>query len=665
MTSETDEGPTAARPDDERRRRGGRASPPDGWGIVTGYEDAFGAWTDVPSTIRDRLVEAMGGDPTAPGPPEGDEVLVIRVGEMPEVPDAVEILLEDGSVMPLDGVRLPADLPMGYHDLVLEGAGATRRLIVSPGVAKLPDPSITWGWAVQVYALWSEQSWGIGDLADLRELADWSPSVGAKTLLINPLDAVSPTVPRGTSPYYPTSRRFLDPIYLRIEEVPGAEHVDELPTLAARARPKRSGEMIDRDAIYAAKLAALERIWQEVPGAGREPGFTSETQDDQARHAFAVFSTIAEEYGPRWRDWPRELSHPGNAEVAAFAEEHADRVRFHTWLQWLCDEQLARAAEPIALLGDLPIGADPDGFDAWDWQDVVADGVTVGAPPDQLGPQGQNWMLPAFVPWRLRVARYEPFIALLRAAMRHVEGLRIDHVLGLFRLFWIPPGGSAAEGAYVRMPTRELLDILALESHRNGVFVVGEDLGTVEEGVRDELDARDLLRYQVWWFEEDPLPQWSPKALASVTTHDLPTVAGVWTGEDEVDLRSIGQHPDGVWHAELRQRIAEASGVDVGSPVDAAIVGLHRHVARAPDRIVVAQIDDAVASPHRINVPGTDHADRPANWSRPLPVSVTGLASHPTVVAVAAAMRDGRRERVPTPDPDVSTDPMSSARRRA
>lgn len=637
------DGPVTPRTEDERRRLGGRSAPPDAWGIVPGYEDAFGDWTDVPRATRERLIEAMGGDPDAAGPPTPDAVQVIRLGETPEVADALEVHLEDGEVFQLDGQRLPADLPMGYHDLVLRDTEATRRLIVSPGVAKLPDPAISWGWAAQVYALWSASSWGIGDLGDLQELAAWSRRVGAGTLLINPLDAVAPTTPRGTSPYYPTSRRFLDPIYLRIDEVPGADLVDDLTAFAARARAHALDRLIDRDRVSAAKLAALERIWQEAAGAGQEPGFLAWAERHaDACHAFAVFSTIAEQHGSRWRSWPDGLTHPDNAEVADVAKAHADRVWFHTWVQWLCEQQLAEAAAPVALLGDLPIGADPEGFDAWDWQDVLADGVTVGAPPDQLGPNGQNWMLPAFVPWKLRAARYEPFITLLRAAMRRVQGLRIDHVLGLFRLFWIPPGGDATAGTYVRMPARELLDILALESHRNDTFVIGEDLGTVEEGVRDELDARDILRYQVWWFEEDPLATWSPKALASVTTHDLPTVAGVWTGDDEDELRAIGQAPDGVWHAELRQRIAAAADVPEDAPTEQAIVGLHRHVAQAPNRIVVAQLDDAVGSTHRINVPGTDPTERPANWSRPLPVSVTDLAAHPLVAAVAEAMRAGR-----------------------
>lgn len=644
----SDEQPEQERPAERRseeggRHRGGRAAPPDGWGIVPGYEDAFGTWTDVSRATRERLVAAMGGDPAADGPPDEDPVLVIRVGDRPEVPGAVRLHREDGEVAALDGGPLPADIPLGYHDLELAD-GTRRRLIVSPGQALLPAEDGSWGWAAQLYAVWSQGSWGIGDLADLWQLARWSTSVGAGTLLINPLNAVTPITPRGTSPYYPTSRRFLDPLYLRVEQIPGAQTVAGLAALGDQARAA-GGDRIDRDAVYAAKLAALEAIWSTADGVGQESDFLAYLQQREDLEAFGTYCTLAEQLGTGWSDWPEGFSHPDSAEVARFAKEHADRVRFHCWLQWQCETQLARAGEEIALLGDLPIGADPDGFDAWVWQDVLATGVTVGAPPDQLGPHGQNWMLPAFVPWKLRAARYEPFIALLRAAMRSVSGLRIDHVLGLFRLFWIPPGATATEGTYVRMPTDELLDILALESHRNDCFVVGEDLGTVEEGVRDELDARDILRYQVWWFEQDPVATWSPKALASVSTHDLPTIAGIWTGRDLEELRTLGQGPDGSWHAELRSRIAAAADVSEEAPVDAAIVGLHREVASAPNRIVVAQLDDALGVERRINVPGTDRSERPANWSQPLPVALEALAVHATVDAVTAAMVAGRAAR--------------------
>jgi 4-alpha-glucanotransferase len=642
------------RSEEERRRRGGRAAPPDGWGIVPAYEDAFGNWTEVPAETRDRLVVAMGGDPAADGPPTtGDEVLVVRTGDTPEIADAVEIALEDGEVVAVDG-RLPPDLPPGYHDLRLRGRADPGRLIVGPGAARLPPPDVHWGWAAQVYALRSAASWGIGDLGDLRALADWSASVGAGTLLINPLNASSPTHPRVTSPYYPTSRRFLDPLYLRVDDLPGAVEVAGLEGLADAAR-RGGGELIDRDAVWSAKREAFERIWREVPAVRDDPAFVDRLRSaDPSLRRFAAYCALAERYGPAWRGWPTGHAHPDDVEVVRFTADNDDRVRFHLWLQWQCEVQLTRASEPVALLGDLPIGADPDGFDAWEWQAVLADGVSVGAPPDELGPHGQNWMLPAFVPWKLRAARFEPFVTLLRAAMRHVAGLRIDHVLGLFRMFWIPADGHASDGTYVRMPAGELLDILALESLRNDTFVVGEDLGTVEEGVRDTLDERDILRYQVWWFEEDPLETWSPKALASVSTHDLPTVAGVWTGADEEELRTIGQAPDGAWHAGLRRRIAAAGGVDEDASVEDAIVGLHRHVARAPNRIVVAQLDDALAVRNRINVPGTE---RPENWSRPLPVPVEDLPAAPTVQAVVAAMRDGRKDRVaPARDPDTGED---------
>jgi 4-alpha-glucanotransferase len=642
------------RSEDERRRLGGRSAPPDGWGIITAYEDAFGAWTEVPASTRDRLVEAMDGDPRADGPPAVDAVVVTQVGTPVHVEGATEVVTEDGTRRAVAG-DTPADLPAGYHRLLVTGEDEPRSLIVSPGRCYLPDDLRAWGWAVQLYALRSGASWGLGDLADLRELARWSADAGAGTILVNPLDAVTPVRPRETSPYYPTSRRFLDPIYLRVDEVPG---VSDLPGFAAAARhgaELTAATTIDRDAIAELKYRLLEERWR-AGGVGDEPGFRAllDERGDELT-TFATFCVLAEELGSGWHDWPDRFQHPDAPAVRRFADERADRIRFHAWLQWLTDDQLRRAGEPLALLGDLPIGADPDGADAWAWQDVLATGVTVGAPPDELGPQGQDWQLPAFVPWKLRQAGYEPFIRTVRAAMRHVGGLRIDHVLGLFRMFWVPPGGTAADGAYVRMPTSDLLDILALESHRAGTFVVGEDLGTVAEGVREEMDARDLLRYQVWWFETDPLEAWSEKALASVSTHDLPTVAGVWTGRDAEMLEELGHAPDHGWHAELRARIAGATGIAEDASADEAVVALHGHVATAPDRLVLAQLDDAVATAERPNVPGTDREERPANWSLPLPVPAEELPSHPTVRAVADAMGRGRAAAV-TPSPGASRD---------
>ena len=635
----------APRSDAERRRTGGRSAAPDAWGIVTAYEDAFGAWAEVPTATRDALVRAMGGDPTADGPPADDAVLVVRTGETVEVPGASAVHLEDGTQRALTGT-LPDDLPSGYHDLVVDGRPTPRRLIVSPGRCFLPDDLVAWGWSVQLYAARSAESWGVGDLGDLRRLANWSADIGAGTMLVNPLDAVTPVTPRETSPYYPTSRRFLDPLYLRVDEVPGATDLDGFDALRDAGLALTDDRPIDRDRVMAVKLAALERVWREVDGAGQEDGFLAFLAErGDALTGFATFCVLAEHHGSGWRAWPAEHRHPAADAVAAFAQEHADRLRFHAWLQWLCDEQLRSAAAPLALLGDLPIGADPDGADAWAWQDVLADGVSVGAPPDELGPQGQNWTLPAFVPWKLRAAGYGPFIETVRAGLRHVGGLRIDHVLGLFRMFWIPPGGTAADGAYVRMPTDDLFAILALESQRAGAFVVGEDLGTVPEGVREELDARDVLRYQVWWFEDAPIETWSEKALASVSTHDLPTVAGVWTGEDARMQQALGHEPDEAWHARLRDRVVAATGLDADASAAEAVVALHRHLATAPNRLVLAQLDDAVATPDRPNVPGTDRTVRAENWSLPLPVTIEELPAHPVVTALVTAMTQGRATR--------------------
>ena len=630
------------RSQEERRRTGGRSAAPDGWGIVPSYEDAFGAWTHISDETRTALIEAMDGDPSADGPPRTDAVHVLRRGEALAIEGATEVGLEDGTVRAVGaGGAVPTDLPDGYHDLRVRGEDAPRRLIVSPGTCHLPDELRTWGWAAQLYAVRSRGSWGIGDLADLRELAAWSAGLGAGTMLVNPLAAVDPLTPRETSPYYPTSRRFLDPVYVRPEEVPGAEGVD-LSDLASRGQALLDRREIDRDEVHALKLAAMRRVFEATRhDSESDPAFqtfVAERGPDLDR--FATHQALVGHHGARWTAWPDEHRAPSSPGVARFAAEHADEVAFHRWVQWVLDEQLARAGEPLALLGDLPIGSDPGGADAWMWQDVLATGVTVGAPPDQLGPQGQDWQLPAFVPWKLRAARYQPFIDTLRAAFRHLGGLRIDHVLGLFRMFWIPAGGTPADGTYVRMPTRELLDILALESQRAGVFVVGEDLGTVEEGVRDELAARRILRYQVWWFEEDPIGAWATDALGSVTTHDLPTIAGVWTGADARMVADIGLPTDEDWHDELRDDLSTATGLDRDADARDVSLALHRQLAAGPNRIVVTQLEDALGIADRPNVPGTTR-DQRANWSLALPVPLEELVADATVRATAAALDRG------------------------
>ena len=616
--------------------------------IVAAYPDAFGSWHHVDETTARQLLHAMDLPADATALPHTDDVLVARAGWLREAPDGV-LELEDGSTRPVNGV-LPDDLPLGYHHLHRHDGGATS-VIVSPGVCR-PQPGRSWGWAVQLYATRSAASWGAGDLADLRELGAWSAAQGAGVALVNPLDAVIPERPRQTSPYFPSSRRFRDVLYLRVEEVPGVETVgDDLPRLAARAAG--TGERIDRDEITAAKLEALELIWQRCETAGREAGFARyEAEQGAPLQTFATFMLLAERYGGGWRDWPASLRHPDTRAVEVARAEHTDRVRFHAWVQWLLDEQLAAAARALPLMRDLPVGFDPDGADAWAWQDVLARDVTIGAPPDELGPQGQDWLMPPFVPWKLHAASYQPFIETVRSALRHSAALRIDHVLGLFRLYWIPTGGQAA-GAYVRQHTNELLDILALESHRADAYIVGEDLGTVEPGVREHLADRSMLRYRVVWFEDDPPSAWDRHGLGSVTTHDLPAVAGLWERTDLAEYERVGVPMDPDRLERMRDRLIERTGLDDDAGPDEACVAAAELLAGAGTDVVVAQLEDAVGATHRINIPGTTGDQRPENWSLPLPVRLEDLPDHPTVQRVVAALQDAADDQV-TDEPAVT-----------
>ncbi len=291
-------------------------------------------------------------------------------------------------------------------------------------------------------------------------------------------------------------------------------------------------------------------------------------------------------------------------------------------------------------MADLAVGFAADGADAWEWQDLLAPGVRIGAPPDLLGPDGQDWGLPPFVPGRLRDVAYRPLAETIRAVACHARGLRIDHVMGLFRLFWIPPGLGATDGAYVRFSGSEVLEVVALESARSGALVVGEDLGTVEPGVRELLADAGVLSTRLLWFEDGAPSSWPTQAMAAITTHDLPTVAGVWSGTDLADQRAAGVTVAADGDADMRHRLRGAAGVDDGAPSDVVIVGAHRHLAEAPAMIVTAALDDLVGAEHRPNLPGT--IDEHPNWRIPLPVSVDDLADHPLAEDVAETLGTGR-----------------------
>ncbi|MGI9119969.1 MAG: 4-alpha-glucanotransferase [Acidimicrobiales bacterium] len=611
---------------------------PAAWGIDTGYWDASGHWQEPDRSSLEAIAVAMGGGGEAAlAPPAVPPLWCVRPGGQERVAGRSRLVLEDGTDLgPV--AALPPDLPLGYHQLQPQEGEPVTRLIVSPGRCHLPEDLHTWGWAVQLYAARSHTSWGIGDLADLRRLCRWSAAQGAGVITLNPLHASGAALPQQTSPYYPSSRCYRSPLYLRVEEVPGAEQLGaDLDGLAAAGRRLNGDRRIQRDKVWQLKLDALSRCFTNFGGGASFEAYRAE--QGSALEAFATYCAIAETHGNGWQAWPEELCRPDAQAVARFAIEQAERVRFHAWLQWLVDGQLGGAAT-LPVIEDLAVGFDPGGADAWAWQHLLALDMRIGAPPDEFNTQGQDWGLPPFIPWRLRAAGHEPFVQTIRTALRHAGGLRVDHVMGLFRLFWIPLQGGPSAGTYVRYPASELLDILALESHRAGAFVVGEDLGTVEDSARKELAERAILSYRLLWFESEPPEGYPRQALAAVTTHDLPTVAGVWTGTDLRAQRDIGLSPNDDGQAELRRRLARAAGASPDSTVEAVTVGAYAALAKAPSRVLVATLDDALGVEERPNMPGT--TDQWPNWSLALPLALEEIEDHPGVAAVARALGNGR-----------------------
>ena len=590
---------------------------PEAWGVAPGYHDIDGRWVQANPETVSRVLSAMGAE----GHPSPPCTVVIRAGQAPSLDCAAEIVTEDGALVTVQSV-LPPDLPIGYHTLRRVGDGSEARLIVSPGRCHLPAGLRAWGWVAQLYGVRSRQSWGLGDLADLRELGRWGARLGAQTLLVNPLDAPLPALPQEPSPYHPSSRRFRNPLYIRVEEVPGAERLGErLAPLARAARDLNRQRLIDRDRVFQLKMRALEDLFASFPGSAEFSCYRH--AEGRGLTDYATFCALYEVHGGPWQSWPAELTHPDLPAVHRFREDQRCRVRFHKWLQWLLDRQLATAAREIGLVHDLPIGVRADGADAWAWQDVFPGGISVGAPPDPFNRDGQDWAVPPFDPWRLRRAGYEPFIKTLRAAFRHGVGLRVDHVMGLFRLFWIPAGMGPDQGVYVRYPYRELLEILSLESQRAGAFVVGEDLGTVEDVVREEMVERQILSYFLMWFQERPPAEYRPESLAALTTHDLPTLAGIWEGTD----------PD----QPVRQRLLRHAGVSDGQATEEVVAAAHRALASSPSRVLAATLEDALGVAERPNKPGTT-VEWP-NWSLALPLMLEDLRGDPRPVRLAGLLR--------------------------
>ncbi|MEN0130338.1 MAG: 4-alpha-glucanotransferase [Brevundimonas sp.] len=554
----------------------------------------------------------------------------------------------DGRLVGRATFTVPPDLPLGWHELHADGPSAAARstLVVTPDRLEFPAAvrdGRVWGLMAQLYSVRSQRSWGVGDLVDLADLGVLAGSNGADFVLINPLHAAEPVAPMTPSPYLPTSRRFVNPIYVRPEAVPEAAYL----TSADRSLVEWAAEAvlpfdtdpgpIDRDAAWEAKRAALEVVFAAPLTAARRASFDAFVAEQGAGlETFALWSALAEKYG--FESIPPELADPASDAVAAEAEALADRVAFHRWLQWVADEQLATAQRTarengmaLGIMHDLAVGVHPVGADVWALGDVLVRGATVGAPPDMYNQQGQNWSQPPWHPTELARAGYRPYRDMLRTVLRHAGAIRIDHVIGLFRLWWVPLGAEPGEGAYVRYDHEALIGILALEAQRAGALVIGEDLGVVEPWVRDYLTTRGILGTSVLWFEHDmhgnPLaPQdYRQAVLATVTTHDLPPTAGYLAGEHVAIRERLGLLTEPVQvvraaaDAERDRMLAALSdrGLIGDDPSEREVVeALHRYVMLTPAVLLGVALTDAVGERRAQNQPGTDQ-EYP-NWKVPL-----------------------------------------------
>jgi 4-alpha-glucanotransferase len=577
----------------------------------------------------------------------------------------------------------PVEVPDETLAAVLGALGGYEPPAPSSGTpvsARAPFPARrSWGFAVQLYSVRSRASWGHGDLHDLADLATWSgAALGADFVLVNPLHAAEPRPPVSPSPYLPMSRRQISPLYLRVEDIPEYRGLSagDRARVEALAAPLRaasaSAALIDRDAVWAAKLAALELI-RAVPLTSdrRAERDAFLLRDRRAVGDWAAWCAIAEVHGPDWRSWPAALADPGSAEVAGLRERLADRIEFHAWLQWLTAEQFAaaqRAARQagmnIGVITDLAVGAHPGGADAWARQDVIVPGISVGAPPDEFNQLGQNWTLPPWHPGRLAAQAGRPLADLIAACARSAGGLRVDHVMGLARLWWIPAGMSPEQGTYVRYDHELMGGMLAAEVARAGALAIGEDLGTVEPWLRTFLAERRVLGTSMLWFERraDGSPRrpggWRRGCLATVGTHDMPPAAAFLAGE-QVTIRSelgLLTRSEAEERAAARTELAGWLAMLASQgllpradrpPAAEFTAALYAYLTRTPAVLIGVSLADAAGERRPQNMPGT--VDEYPNWRIPLgdgdgkPLLLEDLPGHDGVRAVATAVAAGLR----------------------
>jgi 4-alpha-glucanotransferase len=619
----------------------------------------------------------------------------------------------------VDGIHhLKVDVPlnivkeMGYYTLDFFymssgfGLSGTSKVIITPEICHLPaqpepvspdgmgqpdhlNKTKTWGTSINLYALRSEKNWGIGDFTDLSRIVEWTADLGGGFVGINPLHVITNNRPLGISPYSPISRLYKNPVYLDVTAVPDVAESSTAPDLIdsdgfqSRVRALKNSMLVDYKNAASIKVTVLQLAFDSfyethvIKSSPRGREFESYVRSEgKLLEDFALFTAIQEKTGiASWRDWPAEYRDISSPEVETFRKDNEPEILFHQYVQWLIDGQHQEVAErarqlgmPVGLYHDLAVGSSGDGFDAWIGKDIIAKGIDVGAPPDDFNPSGQNWGFPPFDPEKMRRSGYEFMVQTLRKNMLHAGALRIDHALGMFRLFWIPQGAKPYQGAYVHYASEDILRIIALESIRNRTIVIAEDLGTVGEDVRETLARFRMLSYKVLYFERnypDPsfkIPErYTDLALCTVTTHDLPTICGYWAGRDIQEKTKLGLYPND----ELRQRQIQERERDRGLLLQALksqgllpdnfstdpsslcimipslCLTIYEYLSLTPSRLLAVSLDDIIGTMDQQNMPNT--VDTYPNWRRKTPESLEKIMSGRSFLALSKIFKRNHR----------------------
>ncbi|MEG6510231.1 4-alpha-glucanotransferase [Methyloligella sp. 2.7D] len=595
------------------------------YGIDDGYMSETGAWVKTPLSTKAEVLKVMG----------------VAVGSEAEIEESLARAPEPVAEDDIHDLSKSAFWPLWLVE------------------------NRVWGLATQLYSLRSARNWGIGDFQDLADLAAIMASLGADFIGISPLHALFTADSSRISPYAPSTRNFLNPIFIAPDKVAGFDSLPNRDEFLAELPELRASQLIDYEGVYRVKMKALEALYerfiQSADEASRKAFAHFQLEQGAALQNFALYETLSEYFVEQggyvaWSTWPPEFQDRDSLAVRDFARGHKDRIAFHIWLQWIADTQLAaaqnrarRSGMRIGLYLDLAIGASPDGSSAWCGGHATARKARIGAPPDALCPGGQNWGLIPFSPMGLDQQHFDPFRELLRANMRHAGALRLDHAMGLKRLYWIPENSDALGGAYVRYPFRDMLEMVADESWVARCLVIGEDLGTVPPGFSDTIVRGGMLSYQVLYFSRQegrflPPHAYRREAMVCASTHDLPTLRGWWQGNDVAWRFRVGAstHIEATSQAEGRRSekrlLVEAlceSGLLGGDPAvlsgrsemsEDILIAIHRFLAWTPCRLFAVQLDDVLGTEEQANLPGT--TDEHPNWRRKMTVNIGELTQH-------------------------------------